>query len=82
MRKAFVVVLRYSDLPTGMECERWRYKSRDAALARVTAIFVQHPLADLDEITREILEGGGVVGQDLAIHRVDETIFTLTVVRG
>jgi len=33
----------------GTKTQRWRYWSRDVAMARVTALFVQYPMADAEE---------------------------------
>jgi hypothetical protein len=42
----------------GAKEQRWRYDSRDLAIARVTALFVKYPLADTEE--RQIW-GGTVI---------------------
>lgn len=77
MLKTFVVVLRYADLPTGTNAQKWEYKSRDVALARVTALFVEHPHADLFEDTVEQNYENYEDGRMTSC-----TTFTMTVDRG
>lgn len=71
MRKQYVVELRYSDQSERALPDRATYKSRDVALARVAAVFVTHPFADLLETEVE--------SPDLM---VSTTTFLMTVDRG